>query len=130
MHRVDFQRRAIEIAEGDSRLRQVFVGGVSMYASEDDLMRVFEPCGTVVALRWGTDRRTHKFRGFVHIEFASSDAVPVAIEASGTDIKGRSIRVSAARGPNDGKKSTNAKSNTKICMYKFVCKTVERGREV
>ena len=67
VNRVDFQRRAIEIAEGDSKLRQVFVGGVSMFASEDDLMRVFEPCGTVVALRWGTDRGTHKFKGFVHV---------------------------------------------------------------
>ena len=104
VHRVDFQRRAIEIAEGDSKLRQVFVGGVSMFASEEDLMRVFEPCGTVVALRWGTDRRTHKFKGFVHIEFASADAVPKAVGASGTDVKGRNIRVSAARGPSSGGK--------------------------
>ena len=104
VHRVDFQRRAIEIAEGDSKLRQIFVGGVSMYASEDDLMRVFEPCGTVVALRWGTDRRTHKFKGFVHIEFASADAVPRAVDASGTDVKGRNIRVSAARGPSNSQK--------------------------
>lgn len=112
VHRVDFQRRAIEIAEGDSRLRQIFVGGVSMYATEDDLMRVFEPCGTVVALRWGTDRRTHKFRGFVHIEFASPDAVPIAVGVTGTDVKGRSIRVSAARGPNQGKSRTDNKEST------------------
>ena len=62
VQRVDFQRQAIERAEGNAKERQVFVGGVSMYASEDDLMHVFETCGTVVALRWGVDRRSKKFK--------------------------------------------------------------------
>jgi hypothetical protein len=114
VQRVDFQRQAIEHAEGNSKERQVFVGGVSMYASEDDLMHVFETAGTVVALRWGIDRRTEKFKGFVHIEFSNKDAVPLAVEKTGTDVCGRNIRVSAARGPSNGK---NGSTNTKQDNY-------------
>lgn len=115
VQRVDFQRQAIESAEGHPKDRQVFVGGVSMYASEDDLMRVFETAGTVVALRWGVDRRAgNKFKGFVHVEFSHASAVPMAVSKTGTDVCGRNIRVSAARGPSNGKSPGNKKQDNFI----------------
>tara|TARA_B100000795_G_scaffold259397_1_gene234335 strand:- start:103 stop:1137 length:1035 start_codon:yes stop_codon:yes gene_type:complete len=116
--RVDFQRQAIEHATGDSKERQVFVGGVSMYASEDDLMHVFETAGTVVAVRWGVDRQTQKFKGFCHIEFASADAVPLAVSKTGTDVCGRNIRVSAARGPSNGKGGNAGKKQDNFIVDK------------
>jgi hypothetical protein len=115
VQRVDFQRQAIESAEGHPKDRQVFVGGVSMYASEDDLMRVFETAGTVVALRWGVDRRAgNKFKGFVHVEFSHTSAVPLAVSKTGTDVCGRNIRVSAARGPSDAKSAGKKKQDNFI----------------
>jgi hypothetical protein len=111
VQRVDFQRQAIERAEGNAKERQVFVGGVSMYASEDDLMHVFETCGTVVALRWGMDRRSKKFKGYVHVEFALASAVPLAVNKTGTDVCGRNIRVNAARGASHGKTAGSHKTD-------------------
>ena len=61
-------------------------------------------------MRWGVDRQTQKFKGFCHIEFASADAVPLAVSKTGTDVCGRNIRVSAARGPSNGKGGNVAKS--------------------
>ena len=111
VQRVDFQRQAIERAEGDAKERQVFVGGVSMYAAEDDLMRVFETAGTVVALRWGMDRRSQKFKGYVHVEFAQASSVPLAVAKTGTDVCGRNIRVNAARGASHGKTAGSHKTD-------------------
>ena len=96
--RRDFQRKELETAEaGPSYLRQVFVGGVSRYASENDILSLFESVGTVVAVRWGVDRRSKQFKGFLHVEYAKEADAIAAVELGGTDVKGQAIRVSRAR---------------------------------
>lgn len=73
----------------------IFVGGISYDSTQESMEEFFGKCGKIVNVRiaMGEDGRP---RGFAHIEFDNEDAVKSALELSGRDLDGRSIRVDVA----------------------------------
>lgn len=82
----------------DGKIKQVFVGNLHNDICEDELLAAFENYGKVTAVRWGTDRRTRKFRNFAHIEFITSAGAENALDMDGKEIMSRPTRCSMARG--------------------------------
>jgi len=74
----------------------VFVGNLAWAASERDLEDTFSSCGSIQAVRIPQDRETGRQKGFGYVTFDSVEAAQKAIEFSGTEIQGRSIRVDFA----------------------------------
>jgi len=74
----------------------VFVGNLSFQIDEDTLREAFGECGEITQVRFAEDRETGQFKGFGHIEFASTESTDLAVKMTGTDIMGRSVRVDFA----------------------------------
>ena len=53
----------------------VFVGNMSFDVTEECIREAFGDCGTIVSVRWGTDKESGDFRGFCHLSFDASAAV-------------------------------------------------------
>jgi RNA recognition motif-containing protein len=88
----------------DQIARTVYVGGVDVNVTEDDLQEFFqEACGPVVKVALAGDS-DHASR-FAFIEFADGDARNKALSKSGTILASKTIRISASRTPilNGGK---------------------------
>ena len=77
-----------------------FVGNVSYQCTEDDLTTLFSGCGEIRSVRMAKDPDGRP-KGFAHIEFADPSSVDQAIRLSGTDLKGRQIRVDHSTGSKD-----------------------------
>ena len=91
--------------DDDGKIKQVFVGNLHNDICEDELLEAFENYGKVTAVRWGTDRRTRKFRNFAHVEFITSAGAESALGMDGKEIMGRPTRCSMARGAPQKKKN-------------------------
>jgi nucleolin len=90
-------------APRDPASAKVFVGNLSYSTTETSLRQIFDGCGDIANIRiaTGDDGRP---RGFAHIEFGSVESAEKAVQKSGSDLDGRSIRVdfSSARKPEYG----------------------------
>lgn len=87
---------------------KVFVGGLSWNTTEESLRQAFESHGAVSEVRIITDRETGRSRGFGFVTYGDPQSAAAAIsELDGTELDGRTIRVSQAqdrpqRGPGGG----------------------------
>jgi nucleolin len=86
---------------GDSNATSVFVGNISYTTDDDTLRQIFESCGTIKEVRIAMDQ-DGRARGFAHIDFESPDSVQKAIQKSGTEVDGRTLRVDYASGKQGG----------------------------
>jgi cold-inducible RNA-binding protein len=76
----------------------IFVGNLAFTTTEQDLLQLFEPFGTVDTIRIMTDRDTGRSRGFGFVEMPDSQAAHSAIDAlNGTQFAGRALTVNEAR---------------------------------
>ena len=76
----------------------IYVGNLSSETSEDDLREAFAAFGQVESVNLIKDRFTGESRGFGFVEMPSKDEAQKAIdEMDGTDLKGRALKVNAAR---------------------------------
>jgi RNA recognition motif-containing protein len=76
---------------------KVFVGGLSWNTSEAGLETAFSKCGTVTHVKIITDRETGRSRGFGFVTFENdADADQAITEFNGTELDGRSLKVSIA----------------------------------
>lgn len=80
----------------------VFVGNLSFDAENGDLESAFQEFGEVTSVRIPTDRDSGRKKGFGYVEFADAEAVQKAIDASGMEICGRSVRIDKAGGGRGG----------------------------
>ena len=79
-------------------MNNIFVGNLSVDASEHEIRSIFENHGTVERLRIMTERLTGKPRGFAFVELTDdADAEKAIVALNGTELNGRAINVSAAR---------------------------------
>ena len=78
-----------------SKGNTVFVGSLSYKSTKDSLEEFFEDCGKIKEVRIGKDF-DGKPKGFAHIEFEDEEGVKKAIELSGKELDGRSIKVDFA----------------------------------
>jgi nucleolin len=76
----------------------VFCGNLPWDVDEQALRDLFGGCGEIASVRLATDRETGDFKGFGHVEFASTESTDKALELAGTDLNGRNIRVDYAPG--------------------------------
>ena len=93
-------------------MNNIFVGNLSLDASEQDIRCIFEKHGTVERFRIMTDRQTGKPRGFAFVEMTDdSDAEKAIVAVNGIELNGRAMNVSAAR-PQLYRSSGNAASRS------------------
>ncbi|MFQ5697266.1 MAG: RNA recognition motif domain-containing protein [Myxococcota bacterium] len=77
--------------------RKLYVGNIPYTTTESDLRDLFAPHGSLASVRVISDRETGRSRGFGFVEFEDESSANAARDAlDGTDLDGRSIRVSEA----------------------------------
>lgn len=77
-------------------------------AEEDDIWKLFEPCGKIESVRLIRDSKTGIGKGFGYVNFESSDSVELAMQMEKFELKGRQLRVSVCK--------TNARKK-KVCLF-------------
>ncbi len=76
----------------------LYVGGLSLDASDDGLRTFFEQAGTVESARIITDRDSGRSRGFAFVEMATDAEAKKAIEElNGKMLDDRTLTVNEAR---------------------------------
>lgn len=82
----------------DRTSRTLFVGGLAMTASEEDLWNAFGRNGDVLKIRIAVDQATGRARGFAHVEFATIEQMQAAqAKFDGVEINGRPVRLEITR---------------------------------
>ncbi len=78
---------------------RLYVGNLSYHTTESHLREAFEADGREVSdVTIITDRETGRSRGFAFVEMGNSEHAQAAIGAlDGTDLDGRTLKVSEAR---------------------------------
>jgi RNA recognition motif-containing protein len=83
--------------------KKLYVGNLAYSISDSDLLRMFEPHGTVQSAQVIMDRDTGRSKGFGFVEMGSDQEAQAAIQAlNGTDVEGRALTVNEARPKPEG----------------------------
>ena len=83
-------------------MTNIYVGNLSLGATDEDVRSAFSQFGAVLAVNIVTDRETGRPRGFAFVEMADSNEAATAIkELNLTQIDGRAITVDEARPKTD-----------------------------
>merc|ERR1711874_173606 len=83
---------ALDGKKHDQR-KDVFLGNLHYNTKEDDVKKVFEKCGEIVDVRLIRDATTGIGKGFGYVNFATADAVELAVRLNKVEINGRQARV-------------------------------------
>ena len=78
-------------------MKKLYVGNLPFRTTEDDLREVFGRHGTVESVAVITDRETGRSRGFGFVEMDDAGAEAAMRALDGSDLDGRSLRVSEAQ---------------------------------
>src|SRR5438876_8833030 len=82
--------------------KKLYVGNLAYGVSDSDLLRLFEPHGTVQSAQVIMDRDTGRSKGFGFVEMGSDQEAQAAISAlNGKDVDGRALTVNEAK-PKEG----------------------------
>jgi RNA recognition motif-containing protein len=83
--------------------KKLYVGNLAYSISDSDLLRMFEPHGTVQSAQVIMDRDTGRSKGFGFVEMGSDQEAQAAIQAlNGSDVEGRALTVNEARPKPEG----------------------------
>ncbi|HLJ95357.1 MAG TPA: RNA-binding protein [Gemmataceae bacterium] len=83
--------------------KKLYVGNLAYTISDSDLLRLFEPHGTVQSAQVIMDRDTGRSKGFGFVEMGSDQEAQAAISAlNGTEVEGRALTVNEARPKPEG----------------------------
>lgn len=83
-------------------MTRIYVGNLSLQATEEQLRGLFAGYGVVDNVTIITDRMTGRSRGFGFIEMSDDSAAQSAIDGlNGTDLEGRALTVNVARPRSD-----------------------------
>lgn len=75
---------------------KLYVGNLPWSATQDDLMRMFEPMGEVISANVIMDRETGRSRGFGFVEVDAAAGKRAIDELNGKDMDGRALKVNEA----------------------------------
>ena len=78
-------------------MTKLYVGNLPFSATEESVRALFAPHGSVDKISLITDRDTGRPRGFGFIEMSQADASRAIQNLNGTNMDGRSIKVSEAQ---------------------------------
>jgi len=88
------KRRSSNDEHAVKETKQVFVGGLSYDATEDDVKAFFSDCGDIAEIN--LERRPDgKLQGYGHVTFVTDDGATAALAKSGQDLLGRWVKVNA-----------------------------------
>jgi len=79
--------------KGDAKSTTLFVGNMPYDAADDDILKLFKPCGEIAQVRAGIDAGTQRTKGFAYIEFATQEAADKAMAMINPMLKGRTLRL-------------------------------------
>src|SRR5438132_13044301 len=83
--------------------KKLYVGNLTYGVTDSDLLRMFEPHGTVQSAQVIMDRDTGRSKGFGFVEMGSDQEAQAAIQAlNGTEVEGRALTVNEARPKPEG----------------------------
>ncbi len=83
--------------------KKLYVGNLAYGVADADLLRLFEPHGTVQSAQVIMDRDTGRSKGFGFVEMGSDSEAQTAIQAlNGTEVEGRALTVNEARPKPEG----------------------------
>jgi RNA recognition motif-containing protein len=86
--------------------KKLYVGNLGYGVTNDDLLKMFEPHGTVESAQIIMDRDTGKSKGFGFVEMKSDQEAKTAIAAlNGQDSGGRALTVNEAKPRVEGGRS-------------------------
>ncbi len=79
--------------------KKLFVGSLPYSTTNEELQKMFEPYGEVASAVVIRDKQTRRSKGYGFVEMTSEEAANNALDAlNGSEVKGRKIVVSEARG--------------------------------
>lgn len=81
---------------------KIYVGNLAYTITQDDLEDFFGKFGAITEVKLITDFETGRSKGFAFIEFDAQAAAQNSLEANGTELSGRSMKVSMVK-DNKGK---------------------------
>ncbi len=79
-----------------SLTKRIYVGNLPFSSNEEELEELFSQHGEVLACVLPQDRDTGRPRGFGFIEMENEDALKAISAVDGTELGGRTLRVSEA----------------------------------
>jgi RNA recognition motif-containing protein len=83
--------------------KKLYVGNLSYSITDGDLVKLFEPHGSVTSAQVIMDRDTGRSKGFGFVEMGSDQEAQAAIQAlNGQDNGGRALVVNEARPKTEG----------------------------
>jgi RNA recognition motif-containing protein len=83
--------------------KKLYVGNLGYGVTNDDLLKMFEPHGTVESAQIIMDRDTGRSKGFGFVEMKSDQEAQAAIAAlNGKDADGRALTVNEAKPRTEG----------------------------
>ena len=78
--------------------KKLYVGNLTFNTTDSDLLKLFEPFGTVQSAQVIMDRDTGRSKGFGFVEMGSDQEAQAAIAAmSGKEVDGRQLTVNEAK---------------------------------
>ncbi|KAF2295399.1 hypothetical protein GH714_032757 [Hevea brasiliensis] len=83
-----------EVQSTDSKT--LFVGNLPFEVERPDVESFFEGAGEIVDIRFAMDKE-QRFKGFGHVEFATTEAAQKALKLNGQSLNGRQLRLDLAR---------------------------------
>ena len=78
-------------------MTKLYVGNLSFTTTEESVRALFSQHGTVEKISLISDRDSGRPRGFGFVEMSNSDATRAMQALNGTELDGRSLRVSEAQ---------------------------------
>jgi RNA recognition motif-containing protein len=83
--------------------KKLYVGNLGFGVTDSDLLKLFEPHGTVESAQVIVDRDTGRSKGFGFVEMKTAQEAQAAITAlSGKEMEGRALTVNEARPKTEG----------------------------
>jgi RNA recognition motif-containing protein len=76
---------------------KLYVGNLPFSATEESVRALFAPHGTVEKVSLIQDRDSGRPRGFGFVEMSNADASRATQALNGTDLDGRTLRISEAQ---------------------------------
>ncbi|XP_072376679.1 uncharacterized protein [Diabrotica undecimpunctata] len=100
--------------------KAIFIGNLGFNAEEEELWKLFEPCGSISSVRIIRDSYTGMGKGFAYVNFQESDAVQLALEMENVKLGNRELRIklSSVNTAKKNKKKENKQNATRRKMGK------------
>lgn len=101
--------------------KAIFIGNLNFRAEEEQLWKLFEPCGPIDSVRIVRDSRTGMGKGFGYVNFKDADAVQLALEMENVKLGDRELRIklsSINTAKKNKKKENQSNATRRVDMQK------------